>query len=79
MNIYLAYIIVFLLGATPFFEVVAVIPIGIATGLQAIPVTIIAFAGNMTTILILITLTDQTKRWLARRKEKKGKNTAYLA
>ncbi len=74
MNIYLAYIIVFLLGATPFFEVVAVIPIGIATGLQAIPVTIVAFAGNMTTILILITLTDQTKRWLARRKEKKGKN-----
>ncbi|MFD2629983.1 small multi-drug export protein [Oceanobacillus kapialis] len=76
MNTYLAYFVVFLLGATPFFEVVAVIPIGIAAGLQAFPVALAAFAGNIATILLLIALTDQTKRWLERRKEKKGKNNS---
>lgn len=74
MSIFLPYFILFLLGATPFFEVVGVIPIGVAAGLPAIPVTIVAFAGNIFTILLLILLMDRVKEWLQKRNEKKGKN-----
>lgn len=76
MSVYIAYIILFLLGATPFFEVVAVIPIGIAAGLPALPVTIVAFAGNIITIWLLILMMDRVKEWLQKRKEKKGKDGA---
>ncbi|MEN2465468.1 small multi-drug export protein [Ornithinibacillus sp. FSL M8-0202] len=74
MSVYVAYIILFLLGATPFFEVVGVIPIGVAAGLPALPVTIVAFAGNILTIWLLIIMMDRVKVWLQKRREKKGKN-----
>lgn len=73
MSIYLAYLIIFLLGATPFFEVVGVIPIGVAAGLPALPVAILAFLGNIITIWLLILMMELVKKWLHRRKEKKGK------
>src|SRR5690554_4126042 len=73
MSIYLAYIIVFFLGAIPFFEVVGVIPIGVAAGLPAIPVAIFAFSGNILTIWLLILMMDYVKKRLQRRNEKKGK------
>lgn len=73
MTIYVAYGLVFLLAATPFLEVVGVIPIGVAAGLEALPVTILAFLGNILTIWLLILLMDQVKAWLQKRREKKGK------
>lgn len=76
MNIVLAYAIIFLLGATPFFEVVGVIPIGVAAGLPALPVAILAFLGNILTLWLLILLMDRVKRWLQRRQEKKGKEVS---
>lgn len=76
MSIFLAYVIIFLLGATPFFEVVGVIPIGVAAGLPAIPVIILAFLGNILTLWLLIFLMDRVKGWLQRRKEKKGKDVS---
>lgn len=69
MNLLIAYILVFLLAAIPFFEIVGVIPIGVVAGLHAVPVTIIAFIGNMLTIVIVILLTDKIKDWLRKRKE----------
>lgn len=72
MSILIAYLAIFLLGATPFLEVVGIIPIGIAAGLPAIPVTILAFAGNIITIWLLILMTDHVKKWLQKRKENKG-------
>lgn len=76
MSIFLAYVIIFLLGATPFFEVVGVIPIGVAAGLPAIPVMILALLGNILTLWLLIFLMDRVKKWLQRRKEKKGKDVS---
>ncbi len=76
MNIVLAYAIIFLLGATPFFEVVGVIPVGVAAGLPALPVAILAFLGNILTLWLLILLMDRVKRWLQRRQEKKGKEVS---
>lgn len=37
--------------------------------MPALPVTLVAFAGNLSTILLLIFLTDQIKAWFKRRKE----------
>lgn len=71
MTLFIAYIIVFLLAATPFFEIVGVIPIGVVAGLHALPVTIIAFIGNMLTIVLVIFLMDKIKVWLEKRKKKK--------
>ncbi|MBU4532381.1 MAG: small multi-drug export protein [Eubacteriales bacterium] len=74
MTIYLAYTAVFLLAAIPFLEVVGVIPIGVAAGLPALPVTVLAFLGNIATIWLLIFLMGQIKAWLQRREEEKGKS-----
>ncbi len=73
MSIYFAYLVVFILAATPFFEVVGVIPLGVAAGLSAFPVTIIAFSGNILTIWLVILMMDHVKAWLQKRNEKKGK------
>ncbi len=37
--------------------------------MPALPVTLVAFAGNMSTILLLIFLTDQIMSWFKRRNE----------
>ncbi|PWA11219.1 DNA-binding protein [Pueribacillus theae] len=71
MTIYLAYFFVFLFAATPFFEVAGIIPIGVAAGLNAFPVTVLAFVGNMLTVLLVILLMDKIKIWLEKRQEKK--------
>lgn len=73
MSIYIAYVVVFLLAATPFLEVVGVIPIGVAAGLSAFPVTVIALSGNILTIWLVILMMDRIKAWLQKRDEKKGK------
>ncbi|MCM3759254.1 small multi-drug export protein [Alkalihalobacillus oceani] len=73
MGYIIAYAIVFLLAATPFFEVVAVIPLGALAGLQTWLVVIIGLLGNVVTVLLVIVLMDQIKAWLQRRREKKGK------
>ncbi|MFA8438483.1 small multi-drug export protein [Pueribacillus sp. YX66] len=70
MTLFIAYLIVFLLAAIPFFEIVGVIPIGVIAGLHAVPVTILAFIGNMLTILLIILLMDKIIGWFEKRKEK---------
>lgn len=67
----IAYFVIFILAATPFLEVVGIIPIGIAAGLPAWSVTIIAFSGNMLTIWLLIGLMDRFQKWFQRRREQK--------
>lgn len=74
MAILVAYAVVFVLAATPFFEVLTVIPLGVLAGMNAFAVAVVAFIGNMATILLLILLMDRVKAWLARRRERKGGN-----
>ncbi|MBM7097458.1 small multi-drug export protein [Bacillus sp. H-16] len=74
MTTFIAYVVVFLLAATPFFEMIAVIPLGVAAGLHVVPVTILAFAGNVVTVLLVILLINQIQAWLKRRREAKGKD-----
>lgn len=49
-----AYALVFLLAATPWIEILVVIPAGIALGLNPLAVSILAFTGNLTTVYLLI-------------------------
>lgn len=69
---YWEYITVFLLAAIPWIEVVIVIPLGIAGGLSPIAVVILAFTGNLLTVLIIIVLYEKLTTWLERRRARKG-------
>lgn len=73
MSELVAYLLVFLLAATPFFEMVAVIPLGKLYGLHLLPVTVLAFFGNLLTVLLVIVLMTQIKAWLEKRRKAKGK------
>jgi uncharacterized membrane protein len=75
LSIFVVYLIVFLLAAVPFFELVVVIPIGIAGGLNSFLVSVLAFLGNIATILLIILLMDHIKSWLQKRRERKGEGS----
>lgn len=73
MSVYLAYLLIFLLGAVPFLEILVVIPLGVVAGMPTVPVTIFAFVGNILTVWLLILMMEQVQRWIGRRNEKKRK------
>lgn len=54
-----AYFIIFILAAIPFIEAVAVVPISIVGGFPALPVMVIAFLGNLLTIILLLIFVDK--------------------
>lgn len=49
-----AYALVFILAATPWIELLVVIPPGIAIGLNPLAVFVLALAGNLTTVYLLV-------------------------
>lgn len=67
------YFLVFLGAAIPWFEIAVVIPLGIVWGLSPFWVMILAFIGNMVTVLALIIGFDRFKIWYTKRQEAKGK------
>lgn len=69
----LEYILVFLGAAIPWFEIALVIPLGIVWGLSPFWVMLLAFVGNMVTVLALIVGFDRFKDWYNKRQEAKGK------
>lgn len=62
------YIVVFTLAAIPWFEIAAVIPLGILRGLQPVAVAAVAFFGNLSTIVLLIYLYEKAKSYLDKKK-----------
>ncbi|MBS4208815.1 small multi-drug export protein [Bacillus sp. FJAT-50079] len=62
------YILVFILAATPWFELVTVIPLGILRGLNPAIVVILAFIGNFSTIVLVIYLFEKIKNFIASKK-----------
>lgn len=70
-NIIWAYVMVFILAAVPFFEVVGVIPIAVLGGLPILPVTILALLGNLLTVVLVIIFVDYIKEWRRKRRLKK--------
>ncbi|KOF11731.1 DNA-binding protein [Planococcus glaciei] len=67
------YFLVFLGAAVPWFEIALVIPLGIVWGLSPLWVMVLAFVGNMLTVLALIIGFDRFKVWYLKRQEAKGK------
>lgn len=71
MDIVWGYVLVFILVALPFFEVVGVVPLGILSGLHPVTTAVIGFVGNFLTVLLLIVFVDRFKAWWLKRKEEK--------
>ncbi|MGK7377960.1 small multi-drug export protein [Planococcus sp. 1R117A] len=67
------YFLVFLGAAIPWLEIALVIPLGIVWGLSPFWVMVMAFVGNMLTVLALIIGFDKFKVWYLKRQAEKGK------
>jgi uncharacterized membrane protein len=70
------YALIFLGAAIPWFEIALVIPLGIVWGLSPSMVMLVAFVGNMLTVLMLIIGFDKFRDWYTKRQEAKGKATS---
>jgi Ca2+/H+ antiporter, TMEM165/GDT1 family len=64
----LGYLAVFVSAATPWLEVVVVIPAAIAAGLAPAPVAAVAFVGNLITLVAVIVAGDRLAAWWRRRR-----------
>ncbi|HSP22794.1 MAG TPA: small multi-drug export protein [Planococcus sp. (in: firmicutes)] len=67
------YFMVFLGAAIPWMEIALVIPLGVVWGLSPFWVMVLAFVGNLLTVLALIVGFDKFKGWHQKRQEEKGK------
>ena len=67
------YLLIFLGAAIPWFEIGLVIPLGIVWGLSPVWVMVLAFIGNMLTVLALIIGFDRFQIWYDKRQGAKGK------
>lgn len=56
------YILIFLMAATPWLEVLVVIPIGIGIGLDPFIVAIVSFIGNFIPVLMIVYLMESIKK-----------------
>lgn len=60
----IAYAVVFVLAAIPWFEILLVIPPGIALGLHPVWVVVFAFIGNTLTVLLVVLFQNRVMEWL---------------
>lgn len=67
------YALIFIGAAIPWFEIALVIPLGIVWGLSPSMVMLVAFVGNMLTVLMLIIGFDKFRYWYTKRQEARGK------
>ena len=71
------YILIFIMAATPWLEILIVIPIGIAIGLNPLIVGIVSFIGNFLPIILIVyslawfQQTRWYRKWTERRLAKK--------
>jgi len=61
------YLLVFIFAATPALELWAVIPIGIALGMNPLGVAIFGFLGNIIPVYLIIIFFTRIKNWLQAR------------
>lgn len=64
----LLYLTVFALAATPWVEILVVIPFGIGVGLNPFGVALFSFAGNTVPIYLIVVGFERVNVWWARRK-----------
>lgn len=66
------YILIFLAAATPWLEAIIVVPYGVIRGFNPFLVSVIAFLGNMLTILLVVIFYHKISDWLTKRRKAKG-------
>jgi hypothetical protein len=66
---------VFLAGAIPWFEAIAVVPAGILFGLDPVLTVVFASAGNIITIAVFAYGGNAIRSWIIRRRVSKGKDS----
>ncbi|MDZ7678281.1 MAG: small multi-drug export protein [Acidimicrobiales bacterium] len=59
MDLLWQYVLVFLTAAVPMLEVMIVIPASVAAGMHPVPVGLLAFAGNATTLVLAVVAGDE--------------------
>jgi len=67
------YALVFIGAAIPWFEIAIVIPLGIIRGLSSFWVMLLAFVGNIITVIPVVIGYDKVKLWVLNRRKKKKK------
>jgi hypothetical protein len=65
---------IFIAGAIPWMEAIAVVPAGILFGLDPVLTVIAAVAGNAITIFLFAYAGSSIRAWLIKRREAKGKS-----
>ncbi|KIL43792.1 small multi-drug export protein [Jeotgalibacillus soli] len=71
--IFLEYFLIFLAAAIPWLEIGLVIPLGIIRGHSPFLVMLVAFIGNMVTVVLLIVMFQKVKEYFAKRSNKEKK------
>ncbi|MFP4235658.1 MAG: small multi-drug export protein, partial [Nitriliruptoraceae bacterium] len=64
------YLLVFLAAAIPVIEVLVVIPAAIVAGLSPVPVLLLAVAGNLTTVALVVVAGDRLAAWWRARRQR---------
>lgn len=64
----LLYLTVFVMAATPWVEILVVIPFGIGVGLNPVAVGLFSFAGNSLPIYLIVVGFERLNAWWARRR-----------
>lgn len=73
------YALVFIAAAIPWMEIALVIPVGIVRGLSPFWVMVLAFTGNMLTVLMLIFGFSRVEEWVKKRFNlKNGRQTKQM-
>jgi Ca2+/H+ antiporter, TMEM165/GDT1 family len=66
----LLYLTIFVMAATPWIEILVVVPFGIGIGLNPVLVALFSFAGNMIPIYFIVVGFERLNHWWARRRGK---------
>lgn len=71
MNTLTAYLLVFVLAAIPWFEVLLVVPAGVVAGLAPLPTVLVAAVGNIATLIPVVLGGDRMRAaWRRRRRRR---------
>lgn len=68
MNETVAYLVVLVAAATPWLEVLIVVPAGIVAGLPPVATAVVGAVGNVATLVPLVLGGDRVRRWWRRRR-----------
>lgn len=68
MRVLLAYLAVLVAAATPWLEVLLVVPAGIVAGLSPAPVIVVAAVGNVATLVPAVYGSDRVRQWWRQRR-----------